>query len=409
MTSHYRSNERLGLPPEVTDPNGRTFEATVKDFKIGHSDKLGKLVILHDVSERKKMEEIVRNAEAEKKMAESNRKYRTVVDNQTEAIVSFLPDGKITFMNGIMERYLSYLGPGSSDDLRDLMLKDVSERMFKQIDLMTPDGPMMEYETSLKRTDGEILHILWRGKGIFDNRGKLKEVQAVGINITELRRLETEMARADKLESLGVLAGGIAHDFNNMLASIVTNVEIAIQDIPEDVRSRHHLEASVRSAMRARNLTQQLLTFSKGGEPVKEVIDLAPLARSSVDFMLSGTNAAAVYGFEDGEYYANVDPIQIEQVIGNLAMNASQAMPKGGHIYVNMKKLSDPDIDLLSIRPGPYIRIDVRDEGCGSLRMFWTKYSNHSSLRRKLEVVSGSPRSSPSSGITKAMFEWIRR
>ena len=113
LTSHYRSNERLGLPPEVTDPNGRTFEATVKDFKIGHSDKLGKLVILHDVSERKKMEEIVRNAEAEKKMAESNRKYRTVVDNQTEAIVSFLPDGKITFMNGIMERYLSYLGPGS--------------------------------------------------------------------------------------------------------------------------------------------------------------------------------------------------------------------------------------------------------------------------------------------------------
>ena len=186
----------------------------------------------------------------------------------------------------------------------------------------------------------------------------------MGINITELRRLETEMARADKLESLGVLAGGIAHDFNNMLASIVTNRQIAIQDIPEDVRSRHHLEASVRP-MRARNLTQQLLTFSKGGEPVKEVIDLAPLARSSVDFMLSGTNAAAVYGFEDGEYYANVDPIQIEQVIGNLAMNASQAMPKGGHIYVNMKKLSDPDIDLLSIRPGPYIRIDVRDEGCG--------------------------------------------
>ena len=79
------------------------------------------------------------------------------------------------------------------------------------------------------------------------------------------------------------------------------------------------------------------MIFSKGYEPIKEVIDLDPLARSSEDFMLSGTNAAAVYGFEDGEYYANADPIQMEEVIGNLAMNASQAVPKGGHIYVNMK------------------------------------------------------------------------
>jgi PAS domain S-box-containing protein len=353
------------LPQEVTDNSNRSFEVNVKEYKIGYSASIGNLIVLHELTERKKIEELMRKAEAQEKLAESERKYRMVVDNQTEAIVSFRPDGKVTFANRVVEEYLEQIGVQESElNVFDFPSYWDSKGLNKFISKMTPENPVGEYEHVITRADGRTQNILWRAKGIYDESGALKEIQSVGIDITERQRLEQEMARNQKLESLGVLAGGIAHDFNNMLASIVSNTEIAILDHPEDPRHVHRLQESVRSAMRARNLTQQLLTFSKGGQPIKEVVDLQTLVPSTVEFVLAGSKLVPTYVMDSGLYKISADPIQIEQVINNLIINARQAMPRGGSLLIRASNVTKE-----AEHPGeddrPYVRLEITDEGMG--------------------------------------------
>ncbi len=353
------------LPREVTDPHGRSFEVNIKEYKIGYTASLGNLVVLHELTERKKIEELMRKAEAQEKLAESERKYRMVVDNQTEAIVSFRPDGKVTFANRVVEQYLAKIGiPLSELNVYQFPTFWDSRGLNKFISAMTPGNPVGEYEHVISRPDGRTQNILWRAKGIYDGAGSLQEVQAVGIDITERQRLEQEMARNQKLESLGVLAGGIAHDFNNMLASIVSNTEIAMLEHPEDAKYVLRLQEAVSSAMRARNLTQQLLTYSKGGQPIKEVVDLKALVPSTVEFVLAGSQFVPVYDIDSGLHMISADPIQIEQVINNLVINAMQAMPRGGNLFIEMRNF---DSDILHSEDGnrSHIVIEIKDEGGG--------------------------------------------
>ena len=336
----FDAGNRLSLPGEVTDPSGRSFEVMVEGFRFGRSADRGYLVELHDVTERMRMEMVLREAEAQRRTAESERRYRTVVDNQTEAIVSFAPNGDVTFGNKVVESYLERLGSSLSglNVFEFLTEKDVG-RVKEMIATLNPDRPVGEFELELARDDGRALEMLWRMKGICDDRGELQEVQAVGIDVTERRLMERELAKNQRLESLGGLAGGIAHDFNNMLAAVVGNMEIALRELPEGSRPRNRLQESVRSAMRARNLTQQLLTFSKGGEPIKEVVDLPSFIISSVEFMLAGSAVKAVYDIEEGLHLVSADPIQFEQVLNNLVMNAVQAMPEGGRLHVSARNI----------------------------------------------------------------------
>jgi PAS domain S-box-containing protein len=358
-------NDIKDLPPEVVDPSGRSFEVNVEVYRIGYTATLGNLIVLHELTERKKIEELMRKAEAQEKLAESERKYRMVVDNQTEAIISFRPDGKVTFANKVIEQYLDQVGiPFSELNVYKFPNFWDSRGLNKFITSMTLENPVGEYEHVLLRPNGRTQNILWRAKGMFDEEGVLQEVQAVGIDITERQRLEQEMARNQKLESLGVLAGGIAHDFNNMLASIVSNTEIAILDHPEDEKHVHRLQESVRSAMRARNLTQQLLTFSKGGQPVKEVVDLKVLVPSTVEFVLAGSQLVPTVDIDSGLRMISADPIQIEQVINNLIINAMQAMPNGGNLSIRMKNLETESESGLGDNH-PRVCIEIKDEGSG--------------------------------------------
>jgi len=360
----YDPDGSMRLPTEVIDSAGRAFEVKVKGIKFKRLK--GNLVVLHDLTERKKIEELMREAETQEKIAESERRYRMVVENQTEAILSFRPDGTVTFANLVLEKSLGHLGIGTKDlNVYANPDKWDTQKLKKTVDGLTETNPVGELDLIVKRPDGSDLDVLWRTKGIFDNNGRLLEIQGVGIDITQRRRMEQEMARNQKLESLGVLAGGIAHDFNNMLASIVSNIEIAMDQLPEDKRPKHRLEESVRSAMRARHLTHQLLTFSKGGTPIKEEVDLNSLIRSSVDFVLAGSKVSAAYDLEENLRSISADPSQIEQMINNLVINAVQAMPTGGHLYIKARNLSPDEMERLPAENNAYIRFDVTDAGVG--------------------------------------------
>ena len=190
-------------------------------------------------------------------------------------------------------------------------------------------------------------------------------------DITDRQKLEAELFKARKLESLGVLAGGIAHDFNNILTGIITNLFMAKISMPPASESYKMLLDAEKACFRASRLTKQLLTFSKGGSPVKEVASVKELIEDTVGFCLSGSNANYRLEIPDDLMASTIDKGQIDQVINNLLINALQAMPAGGTITVTAENCiikegnGSPEAMHHGLRPGNYVKVSVKDEGVG--------------------------------------------
>ncbi|HEY5996324.1 MAG TPA: ATP-binding protein, partial [Candidatus Deferrimicrobiaceae bacterium] len=179
------------------------------------------------------------------------------------------------------------------------------------------------------------------------------------------RQLEEDLLRSRKLESLGVLAGGIAHDFNNLLTAILGNITLSLSVTkPGEEIHRRLLEAEKASA-RAQDLTQQLLTFSRGGAPVRETASIGDLVSDSAGFALRGSNVRLDYEVNGDLWPAEVDPGQISQVINNLIINANQAMPEGGSVTIRTANVVVTENDPLPLPPGDYVMISVSDQGNG--------------------------------------------
>ncbi|MBI5634267.1 MAG: GAF domain-containing protein [Nitrospirae bacterium] len=179
----------------------------------------------------------------------------------------------------------------------------------------------------------------------------------------EIEQLE---AQTEKLESLGLLAGGIAHDFNNLLTAIMGNISLAKMQMPGEGRARDMLHEAEKASERARDLTMQLLTFAKGGVPIKETTSIGGIIKDSAGFALRGTNIAFDLRAGDGLWHVDVDAGQMSQVFHNLVINASHAMPDGGTISVQCENLDLQNAcDLPALKPGRYVKISVKDNGIG--------------------------------------------
>jgi signal transduction histidine kinase/ActR/RegA family two-component response regulator len=178
--------------------------------------------------------------------------------------------------------------------------------------------------------------------------------------ITQRELMEEELLRARKLESLGVLAGGIAHDFNNFLTVVQGNTEIAKAKLEPWHPVQEILDLTATTCLRAAFLSSQLLTFAKGGAPVRRVVSLARLLFDAVQLARAGAPISISVHVPDDLYFAEVDPSQIAQVFHNILLNARQAMPEGGIIEVAAANVESSRFDV-----GPRIRISVRDYGCG--------------------------------------------
>ncbi len=184
--------------------------------------------------------------------------------------------------------------------------------------------------TVLIAKDGTEWNIADSGAPIRDEDSKIRGVVLVFRDVTEKLRLEEEVRKAQKLESVGVLAGGIAHDFNNLLTAILGNVGLAKLAIDQGKVAIERLDKAEMAVTRAIDLTQQLLTFSRGGAPVKRTSSLVKLLQDSITFSLSGSNSACEIHVDESLWPVDADQGQMSQVFNNLLINASQAMPGGG-------------------------------------------------------------------------------
>ena len=213
--------------------------------------------------------------------------------------------------------------------------------------------------------DERIVNISWAR--IIDESGKESGYVLVLRDISVERRLENEMMRSQKLESIGLLAGGIAHDFNNILSGILGNAQLAQIALANKKNIDKYIKGIIEATQNATRLTQQLLTFAKGGEPVKEIVNIKDLLMESVEFALRGTNVSCSYDVDEDLWAVEADKGQLNQVINNLVINAVQAMPGGGQLTVTAQNCACDDAEkkIMELEGNHFVKLCFKDTGHG--------------------------------------------
>jgi PAS domain S-box-containing protein len=300
--------------------------------------------------------------------------YRLLAENITDVIFTVDLNQRLTYVSPSIQRLRGYsreesAGQGIQEWFTEDSLRAVTETSQEVIKraASNPGGRFMSRSLELKvtRQGGPIVWAEASIDPLLNPHGHPIGVLYILRDITERKRMEEEMLKAQKLESLGVLAGGIAHDFNNLLTSVIGNLSLMefYAESGEDIAEL--LEETKKASLQTKHLTQQLLTFSKGGEPIRKQVPISKLIESAAKFFLSGSNIKYTLFTPDDLWGVEIDEGQINQVMNNLLINAEQAMPKGGKIEMFAENVIVRDIDGLPLKEGNYVKISIRDYGAG--------------------------------------------
>jgi PAS domain S-box-containing protein len=298
-------------------------------------------------------------------LRESEDKFRTTFDFNPDAVtISRLDDGcyvdinrgftKITGFTReeVIGKTVLELNLWHHPADRSILIQGLREKGFYQ-----------NLETQFRLKDGSIITALISAR-LISHKG-VTHLLSVTRDITELKKFEYEKLKFEKLESLGVLAGGIAHDFNNILTGIMGNISFAKVFLDTTHKSSKLLAEAERAAVRAGELAQQLLTFARGGQPIKHVVSLKHLVDEALSFTLRGSNVKGIVDIPESIHALEADGGQMTQVFHNIIINATQAMPGGGVLTVSARNELLNGKNSFSLPPGPYLRLTFIDQGCG--------------------------------------------
>ena len=336
--------------------DGRVFDRYSAPVRGDDGKYYGRIWYFRDITERKRMEEALR---------ESEERYRALVELSPDAIYIHT-GGKLIFANregakllGV-DRPEDLYGREALDFVHPDSLESVRQRIAKAFRTgePNPQGEQLYVRTDGSQVPVEVASVPFKYQG--ENA-----LLVIVRDTTERRRMQEELLKGQKLESLGLLAGGIAHNFNNLLTGIVGNLSIAKLLLDPSHKIANRLEQCEKAAIRATELTQQLLTFARGGEPVKKLINPESLIRETVSFTMRGANIRNIIDIQDNLWSMEVDESQLSQVLNNLLLNASQAMPAGGEVTIRAANEALLNDSPYKLPQGNYIRIDVEDRGCG--------------------------------------------
>ncbi len=252
-------------------------------------------------------------------------------------------------------RLLNLVDPQTGEPAPDVM----------QQALETGQPARLDDEAEIISRKGERRLVSNSAAPVRDRRGQVVAAVLTIHDVTEHHKYEQELQKIQKLESVGVLAGGIAHDFNNILTGIVGNLALAKMYAKGNDKAAAKIVEAENAALNARELTQQLLTFAKGGAPVRRSTDMERLVRETAGFVLSGSSVGMDLDTDPELYPAHVDAGLIRQAVQNLVLNASQARPEDGMVHISVKNEEVPQGAETSLRPGGYVRISITDRGEG--------------------------------------------
>ncbi|MGQ9669777.1 MAG: PAS domain S-box protein [Desulfosoma sp.] len=313
-------------------------------------------------------EELRRRREAQARLAESERRYRELYERSRDGYVRTDFQGVILECNGPFASMLGYdnpqeiIGVPCRDMTPPQRFDAISRNMRRQL---MERGFSDKFEKQLIRKDGSLLDVEVR---MYLHRRPDSTPDSIWTfvqDISDRKLAEQERLRAQKLESLGLLAGGIAHDFNNILTGILGHISLIKHAIKNGAPAGDRLDHVEKACLRAQELTRQLLTFAKGGAPVKKTGSLQDLIRDCTEFSLRGTPSQARFDLPEDLWLVDYDAAQISQVLQNLVINAHQAMPHGGTVTVEAQNIFVEESADLPLRPGRYVAVSVEDHGIG--------------------------------------------
>lgn len=298
-----------------------------------------------------------------------------------ETILNASPE--IIYIYDIEEKKYIYSNEGIARVLGYSMaeLKDMGEMMIEM--LMHPDdipiylnktlpkyqdlkdNEIIEHDYRIKHKNGQWRWLNAKESIFLRKDGAPKQIFCIISDITEKRHLERQFLQSQKMESISTLAGGIAHDFNNMLSILTGNISYALSILSKNDELYSVLSDVMQGTKQAQALTNQLLTFAKGGEPIKKACNVNTLLENSAKFVTSGAKSRCDFKLANDLWIAEIDPGQIHQVISNLVINADQAMPNGGIIFIQTKNIEIENDIIFQLPAGKYIKISIEDQGIG--------------------------------------------
>ncbi len=342
----------------------RWVEVFVKIVEIGGKKTF--ISMFYDIHERKTFIEALKASHAETR--KSDEIYRTLAESADQMIFMIDGSGIIKYVNQFAAKSYGLAACeiiGRKHD--DLFTPEIAQRHNAQIKKVFETGkPIYSYDRMERMKNPD--RIIWIDAMLVpvrDDEGNVLAVIGISRDITERKKLNEEIIRSSKLESLGTLAGGIAHDFNNVLMGIIGNLAMAKKRAPEDEKLYINLQRAEKIAYKAKNLTEQLITFSRGGAPVKKTMSLSELIRETALFATTGSNVECVFSLAEDLWPVEVDEGQITQVFTNIVINSQQAMPDGGNIVIRGENIL-AELERSAMAPaGKYVSISFSDSGCG--------------------------------------------
>jgi PAS domain S-box-containing protein len=340
-----------------------SIELAAEKWALLHELELSNQALIKEVAQRKKIQV---DLEEEKELLAVT--LRSIGDG----VIATDVQGRVVLMNKVAENMTGWKKNEAAglfiEKVFNLIDEKLGEPCTSPVKMVT--GPLTNvnhvHHAVLVARDGGHKVIANSTAPIKDSESVLVGIVCVFKDITNERRMEKELLKVQKLKAVGVLAGGIAHDFNNVLSGILGNLELANHQLGDrDSKVSALLSNAGKATRRAAKLTQQLLTFSKGGDPVREVTSLPQLIKDSAEFVLQGSQISCEYDFADKLWPVDVDAGQISQVIQNIIINADHAMPDGGRISItgiNVNQVTEP---ILSMHKGDFVCITIKDTGIG--------------------------------------------
>jgi PAS domain S-box-containing protein len=319
-------------------------------------------VIFSDITERKKSDAAI---------AAEKERLSVTLRSIGDGVITTDISSNIVIMNKVAEELTGWkLQEVQGQPLSlvfNIINQNTREPHENPVEKVLSSGNIIELanHTLLVSRDGTERIIADSGAPIKDKESKTIGVVLVFRDMTDKHKMLDNLQRIDKLDSLSVLAGGIAHDFNNLLGGIFGYIDMAKELCTADKVASKYLDKALTVFERAKDLTQQLLTFSKDSTPKRKTGQIGELIKENAVFVLSGTNVSCDYQISDDLWLCDYDENQIGQVIDNVILNAQQAMPVGGTITISARNISIENPGALLLKPGDYIKVSVSDTGVG--------------------------------------------
>ncbi len=316
--------------------------------------------------------EIAEHKQTEEALLESEAHYRLLTENASDVVWKVDSDYRFTYISPADERLRGYRADEVIghhvfelfDEEGVAALKKIARERETAERQGTKTGTKT-FEARHRCKDGRWLWAEISSTPERDAHGAITGYHGMTREITERKEHEKELLKIEKLESLGVLAGGIAHDFNNILTGIMGNISFAQLFLDDTHKSYKPLAEAEKASRRAEELARQLLTFARGGEPVKKVVSLRHLVNETLSLVLRGSNVKGTIEIPDSIHSIEADEGQMAQVFHNIIINAKQAMPGGGTLTVTARNETLDNENTMALPGGSYVKLSFADQGCG--------------------------------------------